>query len=300
MSEPRTATPAPSAVQAARRKRTSGSSQVHSRLNNWDAYPVLLIGGLLMIFPFVWQIIMSLSTQAEVTSVPPTLVPAQLRFENYAKVFEVLPFANQFTVSASVTVIRVVGQIILASMAGYAFARMTFRGNKILFALFLSILMVPMQIYVIPQYEIVRSMGLLNSVLGIAAPGVFSAFSTFLMRQHYLGMPRELEEAARLDGCNPFQIYWRVMLPLSGPALGSVAILTTMASWNDLLWPLVVATYDQNMPLSVGLATLSGQYSTNYPMMMAASLMAMLPIIILFIVLQKRVVNGLAHSGLKG
>lgn len=261
---------------------------------------MLLIGGLLMVFPFVWQIIMSLSTQAEVTSVPPTLVPAHLQFENYAKVFEVLPFANQFTVSASVTVIRVVGQIILASMAGYAFARMTFRGNKILFALFLSILMVPMQIYVIPQYEIVRSMGLLNSVLGIAAPGVFSAFSTFLMRQHYLGMPRELEEAARLDGCNPFQIYWRVMLPLSGPALGSVAILTTMASWNDLLWPLVVATYDQNMPLSVGLATLSGQYSTNYPMMMAASLMAMLPIIILFIVLQKRVVNGLAHSGLKG
>lgn len=276
------------------------TGHVAGRTANWDAYPVLLIGGMLMIFPFIWQIIMSLSTQAEVTSVPPTLLPSEPQFQNYAEVFEVLPFVNQFSVSVGVTVIRVLGQIVLATMAGYAFARMTFRGNKILFALFLSILMVPTQIYVIPQYEIVRSLGLLNTIAGIAAPGVFSAFSTFLMRQHYLGMPKELEEAARLDGCNPWQIYWRIMLPLSGPAIGSVTILTTMASWNDLLWPLVVATYDKKMPLSVGLATLSGQYTTDYPLMMAASLMAMLPIIILFVLLQKRVVNGLAHSGMKG
>ncbi len=287
-------------VGRSRRASRPRTGHVGGRAANWDAYPVLLIGGMLMIFPFIWQIIMSLSTQAEVTSVPPTLWPAEPQFQNYAEVFDVLPFMNQFSVSVSVTAIRVVGQIILATMAGYAFARMTFRGNNILFALFLSILMVPMQIYVIPQYEIVRSMGLLNSIWGIAAPGVFSAFSTFLLRQHYLGMPRELEEAARLDGANPWQIYWRIMLPLSGPAIGSVAILTTMASWNDLLWPLVVATYDKKMPLSVGLATLSGQYTTNYPLMMAASLMAMLPIIILFVLLQRRVVNGLAHSGMKG
>lgn len=262
-------------------------------------YVVLTLGGLLMIFPFVWQIIMSLSTQQQVTSVPPTLWPGELQWGNFAQVFEILPFGSQLGVSTAVTVIRVAGQMILCAMAGYAFARMQFRGRGIIFAILLSILMVPPQIYLIPQYQIIQNLGWLNTVAGIAAPGVFSAFGTFLLRQHFLGLPMELEEAARLDGANPWQMFWRIMLPLSGPPLASVAILTTLASWNDLLWPLIVSTYDTSMPLAVGLATLRGQYTTNYPVMMAASLMAMLPIMILFIVLQRRVVEGLAHSGLK-
>lgn len=271
-----------------------------SRPRNLDAYIVLTIGGLIMIFPFVYQLVMSLSTQAEVTSVPPTLWPETLQWHNYADVFDVLPFAHQFGVSVVVTVMRVVVQMILCAMAGYAFARMRFRGSTILFALLLSILMVPNQIYLIPQYSIVQNMGLLNTALGIAMPGLFSAFGTFLLRQHFVSLPMELEEAARLDGANQWQIFWKVMLPLSGPALASVAILTTIASWNDLLWPLVVSTYEESMPLAVGLATLQGQHMTNYPVMMAASLLAMAPILILFLVLQRRVVEGLAHSGMKG
>lgn len=267
---------------------------------NTDAYLVLTLGGLIMIFPFVWQLIMSLSTQAEVTSVPPTLVPERLNWRNYLDVFNLLPFASQFSVSVTVTVLRVVTQMLLCAMAGYAFARMQFRGRGIIFALLLSILMVPSQIYLIPQYSIIQNMDLLNTSLGIAMPGLFSAFGTFLLRQHFIAMPDSLEEAARLDGANQWQIFWKVMLPLSGPALASVAILTTIASWNDLLWPLVVSTYEERMPLAVGLATLQGQHMTNYPVMMAASLLAMAPILILFLVLQRQVVEGLAHSGMKG
>ena len=281
-------------LQSGTRRRGSRGSR------NIDAYLVLTLGGLIMIFPFVWQLIMSLSTQAEVTSVPPTLLPDAVQWRNYLDVFDLLPFASQFTVSALVTVMRVVVQMILCAMAGYAFARMRFRGRGIIFALLLSILMVPSQIYLIPQYSIIQNLGLLNTVLGIARPGLFSAFGTFLLRQHFSSMPDSLEEAARLDGANQWQIFWRVMLPLSGPALASVAILTTIASWNDLLWPLVVSTYEDRMPLAVGLATLQGQHMTNYPVMMAASLLAMAPILILFLVLQRRVVEGLAHSGMKG
>lgn len=284
--------PAPASERIVRRERR--------RPRNIDAYIVLTVGGLLMVFPFVYQLIMSLSTQAEATSVPPTLWPESLQFGNYAAVFELLPFANQFGVSVGVTVLRVGFQLVLCAMAGYAFARMRFRGSAVLFALLLSILMVPSQIYLIPQYSIIQNLSLLNTVLGIALPGLFSAFGTFLLRQHFIALPEELEETARLDGANQWQIFWKVMLPLSGPALASVAILTTIASWNDLLWPLVVSTYEKNMPLAVGLATLQGQHITNYPVMMAASIMAMAPILILFLVLQRRVVDGLAHSGMKG
>lgn len=173
----------------------------------YGTHVVLLIGGLLMVFPFLWQIIMSLSTHAEVTSVPPTWIPAEPQWGNYPAVFEQIPFLNQFLNTAAVTVLRVVGQLILCALAGYAFARMQFRGKNILFALVLSILMVPYQIYLIPQYGIVQQLGWLNTVAGIAAPGIFSAFGTFLMRQHFMGMPRELEEAARLDGASPWQTF---------------------------------------------------------------------------------------------
>ena len=266
----------------------------------WGTHLVLLLGGLVMVFPFLWQLSMSLSTQAEVTSVPPSWLPAEPQWGNYPAVFEQVPFWNQFLNTAAVTGARVIGQLLLCALAGYAFARMDFPGRNLLFALVLSILMVPYQIYLIPQYDIIQELGWLNTVAGIAAPGIFSAFGTFLMRQHYLGMPRSRVAAARLDGASPWQTFWRIMFPLSGPALSAVAILTALASWNDLMWPLIVATYDDRTTLAVGLSTLQGQFTTDYPVMMAAAFMAMLPLMILFIVLQRRVVEGLAHSGMKG
>jgi multiple sugar transport system permease protein len=267
--------------------------------SDWVAHVVLGVGGVIMAFPFLWQLVMSLSTNAQIRSVPPTFWPGILQFENYAGVFEVIPFGDQLWVSVVITVLRTVGQLLLCSLAGYAFARMRFRGKGIILGLILAILMVPSQVYLIPQYQIIQDLGWLNTIPGIVAPGIFSAFGTFLMRQFFMGLPVELEESARLDGANPFQVFWKVMLPLAKPALSALTIVTALWSWNDLLWPLVVTTYSKNMPLAVGLATMQGQAATDYAVLMAASVMAMAPILILFLVMQRRVIDGLAHTGLK-
>ena len=252
-----------------------------------------------MAFPFIWQILMSLSTNAEVQSVVPTFWPAELQWQNYAAVFDRMPFLSQLKTSVLITVIRAFAQILLCTLAGYAFARMRFRGRAILLALTLSILMVPSQVYLISQYQIIQGFGWLNTLAGIVAPGLFSAFGTFLMRTAFLNMPAELEEAARIDGANPFQIFWKIMLPLARPTINVLAITTVLWSWNELLWPLVVSTYSDAMPLSAGLATLVGDKTTDYPVVMAASLMAMAPVLVMFIVLQRKVIDGLAFGGLK-
>lgn len=263
------------------------------------AHLVLGAGALVMAFPFAWQIIMSLSSNIEVQSVTPVFWPERLRWENYAAVFERLPFLDQLRTSVVITVIRTVAQILFCTLAGYAFARMQFRGKGVLLAVVLSILMVPAQVYLLSQYQIVQDLGLLDSLGGLVLPGLFSAFGTFLLRTAFLAMPRELEEAARLDGANPVQIFWRVMLPLAWPTISVLAITAVLWSWNELLWPLVVTTSSEQMPLSAGLATLISDRTTDYPVVMAASLLAMAPVLVLFIVLQRRVIDGLASSGLK-
>jgi len=284
--------PSTSPGTARRRRGHRGGSHV-------VAHIVLGIGGLIMAFPFVWQLIMSLSTNTEVQSVTPIFWPAELQWDNYARVFERLPFLSQLQTSVTITVIRTLAQILFCTLAGYAFARMRFRGRGVLLALVLSILMVPSQVYLLSQYQLVQGFGLLDTLGGLVLPGLFSAFGTFLMRTAFLAMPAELEEAARLDGANPFQIFWKVMLPLATPTISVLAITTVLWSWNELLWPLVVTTFSENMPLSAGLATLIGDRTTDYPVVMAASLLAMAPVLILFIVLQRRVIDGLASSGLK-
>ncbi|MGO1408725.1 MAG: carbohydrate ABC transporter permease [Brachybacterium sp.] len=283
-------------VARGKKRRTQGGPKTS---NAW-AHVVLSIGGFIMVFPFLWQILMSLSSTAEVTSVPPTFWPDELRFDNYVEVFRQVPFLDQFWVSVQVTVATVVGQIVLCSMAGYAFARMRFAASAAIFAVMLSILMIPNQAYLIPQYQIVQQLGWLDTVPGIVVPTIFSAFGTFLMRQFFVNLPNELEEAARLDGANPFQIFWKVMLPLARPSISALAIITVLAAWNNLLWPLVVTSRAEHRTLSVGIASLNGQYVIDYPVMMAASLMAMAPILILFILMQRQVIEGLSHSGLKG
>ncbi|MFJ3033045.1 carbohydrate ABC transporter permease [Curtobacterium pusillum] len=277
---------------AARRPGRRGGS-------HWWIHVVLGVGGFLMAFPFLWQIIMSLSTNAQVQSVTPTFWPGELQWQNYAQVFERLPFLSQLGTSVTVTVIRTIAQIVLCTLAGYAFARMRFRGRAVLLAIVLSILLVPSQVYLISQYQIVQGFGWLDTLMGIVAPGLFSAFGTFLMRTAFLNLPPELEEAARMDGANPFQTFWRIMLPLARPSISVLAITTVLWSWNELLWPLVVSTRAEDMPLAAGLATLSGDRTIDYPVLMAASLMAMAPVLIMFVVLQRRVMDGLASSGLK-
>jgi multiple sugar transport system permease protein len=268
--------------------------------SNRLAHVVLVLGSLVMMFPFLWQLKLAFSSNAEIQAVPPDLLPKGLQWSNFTEVFQRLPFLDQFWVSVAVTLGRTVGQLVLCSMAGYAFARMSFRFKALMLGLILSILMVPSQVYLIPQYQIVQQLGWLNTIQGIIAPGIFSAFGTFLMMQFFKTIPTELEEAARLDGCNPWQTFWKVVLPVARPGLISLAIITVLASWADLLWPLVVTSSPNEMPLAVGLATLAGYQGSISPgVMMAAALMAMLPILILFVVLQRRVVEGIAFSGLK-
>ncbi|WP_375399566.1 carbohydrate ABC transporter permease [uncultured Amnibacterium sp.] len=264
-----------------------------------DAHAVLVIGSLVMLFPFAWQLIASFSTQGDVTAIPPHLLPSEPHPETYPAVFAQLPFVSQAAVSVTITVLRVLGQVIFGSMAGYAFARMPFPGRNIIFGFVLAILMVPPQVFLISQYQIIQALGWLNSIPGIVAPGLFSAFAAFLMRQFFLGLPEDLEEAARLDGANAFQVFWRVMLPLAVPGLSALVVIGVLASWNDLLWPLVVATQPGSQPLSVGLATLQGQFTTNYPVLMAAALLAAAPILVIFLIMQRRVIDGLAFSGIK-
>ena len=277
----------------------TGLSPAQKGSNGIRTHLLLGVVGFIMVFPFIWQVIISLSTNDQATSAPPTFWPGDLQWVNYLLVFTKLPFLSQLGVSIGITVIRVIGQVVLCSMAGYAFARMRFSAKGVILTVILSILMVPPQVYLIPQFQIIQTLGLLNTVLGIALPGIFSAFGVFLMRQIFLGLPHELEEAARLDGANPFQIFWKIMLPLATPGISALVIITTLWSWNDLLWPLVVTTYAETMPLSAGLATMQGSITTDYTVMMAASVMAMAPVLVLFIVLQRRVVNGLAFSGSK-
>lgn len=276
-------------------------SRTTSRRQGNHTWPhIALIGAsIVMVFPFAWQLIMSLSTNAQISSSPPTFWPGELQFKNYLNALTALPFLAQLKVSVVVTICRVVGQVVLCSLAGYAFARMEFRFKKLIFALILSILMVPHQVFLLPQYKIIQSLGWLDSLPGIIAPGLFSAFGIFLMRQFFMGLPKELEEAARLDGAGPVRIFAKVMLPLSVPAISALVVLVTLSAWNDLLWPLVVTSTPTKMPLSVGLANMQGLNFTDYGPLMAASLMAMAPILILFIVLQRRVIDGLAHSGMK-
>jgi multiple sugar transport system permease protein len=261
---------------------------------------VLVLGACVMVGPFLWEVLTSLKTFGESVRVPPVVIPAQLHWKNYFDVFATIPFASMFLNSALMTIGRTAGQVFFCSLAGYAFARLRFPGRNIIFTLILAVLMVPPQMFLLPQYEIMQHLKLLNTLPALILPGMFSAFGTFLMRQFFIQLPAELDEAARLDGANAWQIYWRIMLPLSAPGMLALGILVAIWSWNDLLWPLVVNTDPEKMPLSAGLSTLQGEYLTNYPILMAGSLMASLPLIIGFIIFQRQLIQGIATTGIKG
>ncbi|MGW5365330.1 carbohydrate ABC transporter permease [Actinopolymorpha pittospori] len=281
-----------SAVRVRGRRRDRSSHRV--------VHVVLAVGALLMIAPFLLELLISVETFAEATSVPLTLFPEVWQWSNYMDVFSAMPFRQMLVNTVLMTLARTIGQLVFCSLAGYAFARLRFRGQGLVFGLFLSVLMVPSQLFLIPQYEIIHGLNLLNSLPGLFLPGIFSAFGTFLMRQFFMQLPREIQEAAYIDGAGPFQTFWRVLLPLARPGLIALAIMVIMWSWNDLLWPLVVNTDPESMPVSAGLASLQGQFLTNYPVLMAGSVMASLPLIIIFIAFQRHFIEGIAFSATKG
>lgn len=263
-------------------------------------YAVLIGGIIVTVFPFIWMIMTSFKTQSEAIAVPPVIFPAKWKFDNYLKIFNAVPFAKMYLNTIISAIVTVFGQLLFCSMAAYAFARIKFPGRNLIFMVLLAVLMVPSSFFILPQYLLIQKMGLLNTLPALFIPNLFSAFGTFLLRQFFMSLPEELEDAARLDGCNRFTIYSKIMLPLVRSGLVALGILTLRFAWNDLMWPMIVNTSTEKMSLSAGLAYMNGQYTTDYPAMMAGAVMAVAPLLILFAIFQKQFIEGVAMSGIKG
>ena len=260
-------------------------------------YAALIIGALIMIFPFLWMILTSLKTVPESMQVPPTIFPEEVVTGNFGDAMKSLPFLKLYLNTGLMIFFRVICAVAFSSMAGYAFAMLNFRGKKLLFGIVLVQMSLPSQIFIIPQYQMVAKMGLANTIFALVFPGIVSAFGVFFLRQTYMGIPKEVGEAAYLDGCNQWQTFYKVMFPLTGTSVAALTIFTAVFAYSDLMWPLVVNSDLNMMTLSSGLATLRGQFTTNFPVLMAGSLLAMLPMVILYLIFQRQFIEGIASTG---
>jgi multiple sugar transport system permease protein len=260
---------------------------------------ILFIVGLLFLYPFVWMLSTSLKDNIEVYTRPLALIPQKLNFENYRSAFELVPFARFYLNTIIMTLGRVVGQIILAAMTAYSFARLNFPGKNFLFLLVLAVMMVPSMITFLPKFLLIMKIGWLDTYWGLIVPGLADAFGVFLLRQFFLTLPQDFLDAAEMDGCNPFQTFIKVALPLSRSALAAYAFLVVLWTWNDFLWPLIVVNTTEMLTLSLGIQLFTGQYSKNIPVMMAAASITILPMLILFLFAQRYIIEGITMSGLK-
>jgi len=263
-------------------------------------YIVLILGAFVAIFPFIWMILTSFKSSAEALIIPPSVFPKGLRWENFTSITQKLPFVKIYCNTIISAVVTVTAQLIFCSMAAYGFARIKFPGRDFIFVCILAVLMVPGTFFILPQYRMMFKMGLLNTIPALFLPNLFSAMGTFLLRQFFLSLPNELEDAAYIDGCNRGRTFVSIMLPLVKPGLVSLGIITFKFAWNDLMWPLIVNTSTDKMTLSASLSYLQGQYVTDFPGVMAGAIMSVIPIIVLFAVFQKQFIEGVAHTGIKG
>lgn len=267
------------------------------KIGKFITYAVLILGSVIMVFPFVWMILTSSKTVSESMQVPPSILPANLILSNFSEAVKSLPFANMYLNTALMILFRVIFAVIFSSMAGYAFAQLEFKGKNLLFSIVLMQMMLPSQIFIIPQYQMVAKLGIANTIAALVFPGIVSAFGTFFLRQAYLGIPKEIGEAAYLDGCNHWQTFTKVMFPLTSSSVAALTVFTAVFAYADLMWPLVVNSDLNMMTLSSGLATLRGQFSTNFPVLMAGSLLAMLPMVVLYLFFQRQFIEGVAMTG---
>ncbi|MCI8465544.1 MAG: carbohydrate ABC transporter permease [Lachnospiraceae bacterium] len=274
-----------SSLEKSRRRRTAGT------------YAFFIIGSIIMIFPFVWMFLTSFKSVEESMMVPPTILPQEWQGKNYDDAMASLPFLALYKNTILMIVWRVVCAVVFSSMAGYAFAKLNFKGKGVLFSLVLIQMMLPSQIFITPQYQMLAKLGLTNTVFALVFPGIVSAFGTFFLRQAYMGIPNEIAEAAYLDGCTQWQTFYKIMAPLTKASMAALAVFTAVFAYGDLMWPLIVNTDLKMMTLSSGLATLRGQFSTNFPVMMAGSLLAMIPMVVLYLFFQKQFIEGVAMTG---
>lgn len=265
------------------------------------SYVILIAGAFFMLLPFIWMASTACKPDAELAISPIRFFPENPScLEVAGRLYEQSPNFNRYLLNSFlVTAARTIGQLITCSLAAYGFARYKFPGRSLLFALSLGLLIVPFQAILIPEFILIKGLGLRNTFGALIIPGVFSAFALFLLRQAFMQIPIDLEEAAEIDGANPLQILWRITIPLSIPAIAAFAVITIQAAWNDFLFPLVVANTTDTRVVTIGIALLQGQRDTPYNLIMMGSLIATLPMLALFVMLQRYFIEGVAQSGLR-
>lgn len=254
-----------------------------------------------MIFPFLWMIVTSFMTSSQVLSGVVNFVPRPFVFENYIAITQAIPVGRYFLNSAFVAVLMTLGQVIISAMAGYAFARMKFKGRDGLFFLLLVTMMVPPQVNIIPLFYLMKELNWIDTYQALVVPGLFGGFGVFMMRQWFLGLPKSLEEAARIDGCNYFQTFFKIALPLGLPALATLGIFTFITSWNSFMWPLIVTNSDCMRTMPVGLAIFKGSFreTTQWGQLMACAVIAIIPVVAVFLAGQKYFIKGLMAGSVK-
>ena len=272
-------------------------------MKSWPFSPrhvVLMPLAAVMLLPLAWMLVTSIETLAESRHFPPTIVPSGIHWENYPNALDSAPFGRFFANSLVVTLASVAGNLVFCSLAGYAFARLRFFGRDVIFIVLLATLMVPFQVTMIPTFLIVQHLGLVNSLGALIAPNLVTPFGIFLLRQFFRTLPIDLEEAARIDGCSRLGVLFRVVLPLSMPALATLGIVTFLWTWNDFLWPLIVITSTDQSTVQLGLASFQGAHQTRWTLLMAGNVVALAPMLLVFVFAQRWFVQSIAATGVKG
>lgn len=263
-------------------------------------YIVLILIAIIMVVPFLWMLSTSLKTQYDAVKIPPVWIPDPPRWENYVKLFTEQPMFQFMLNTIKIVFFVVLGQLFFSSLAAYSFARISFKGRNVVFFFYIATLMVPGQVTMIPTYLMFAKAGLTDNHLALILPAFFSAFGVFLLRQFFMSLPRELEEAAEIDGCNPFMTYWRIMLPLVVPAMLTLGVFTLMNTWNDYMGPLIYLSSPEKYTMTLGIAYFKGVYTTQWNLVMAGSIVSVVPILIAYLCAQKYFIEGIAFSGVKG
>jgi multiple sugar transport system permease protein len=262
---------------------------------------MLTTGALLMVFPFFWTITSALKDNSQIFASPPKWIPHPALWSNFSDSLQAMPFAGAYWNSFYITTVIVVCQLLTASMAAYAFAKIRFPGANVLFILFLSTMMIPKQVTMIPVYLIIKNLGWVDSHLALIVPNaLLNGFGVFLLRQFIMGIPKELEEAAIIDGASPFRIYWNIILPLTRPALAAFGIFTFLATWNNFLEPLIYLSTPEKFTVPVLLNSFKGLYVTDWSLMMAGTTISVIPVLAVYLIAQKYIIEGITMTGIKG
>ena len=265
-------------------------------------YGLVLLGAMTTVLPFAWMFLSSFKSNSDIAAIPLRWFPTEWRPENYTAIWDVMPFSRFYLNSIIIAVAQTTGVLITSSMAAYSFARIRWFGRDIVFMLYLATIMIPGWVTIIPVFLVIKNLGWLGTYQGLIVPGLVSAMGTFLLRQFFLSIPKELEDAAFIDGANRFHIFSRLILPMAKPALLTVGLMSFMGSWNSLLWPLIISQKEemQTLPLAIARLSLSaGWVRVEWGSLMAATLLSILPIIIIYVLLQNYFIRGIALSGFK-